>query len=66
MLRPIAYWQDFPAKGDVATIWGGGNPLVWWGAVTSIFIVAAQWFERRSLAGAFIVLVGLAFLFGLL
>ena len=56
MLRPIAYWQDFPAKGPVATIWGGGNPLVWWGAFTSIFILAAQWFERRSLVRAFIVL----------
>ncbi|HTY56148.1 MAG TPA: phospholipid carrier-dependent glycosyltransferase, partial [Candidatus Binataceae bacterium] len=54
MLRPIAYWQDFPAKGDVATIWGGGNPAIWWGALTAVFIVAAQWFERRSLTRAFL------------
>jgi predicted membrane-bound dolichyl-phosphate-mannose-protein mannosyltransferase len=54
MLRPIAYWQDFPAKGNVATIWGGGNPAIWWGALTSVFIVASQWFERRSIVRAFI------------
>ena len=26
MLRPVAYWQNFPDQGDVATIWGAGNP----------------------------------------
>jgi len=55
MLRPIAYWQDFPPKGDVvATIWGGGNPAIWWGALTAVFIVAAQWLERRGRVRAFI------------
>ena len=54
MMRPIAYWQDFPAKGDVATIWGGGNPALWWGALTAVSIVALQAFERRSMVRAFI------------
>ncbi len=34
MLRPVAYWQNFPKEGKVATVWGGGNPLIWWGALT--------------------------------
>ena len=40
MLRPIAYWQNFPPQGKVATIWGGGNPLLWWSALTAITITA--------------------------
>src|SRR6185437_3561688 len=36
MLRPIAYWQNFPPQGKVATIWGGGDPLLWWSALTAI------------------------------
>ena len=30
MLRPVAYWQNFPPQGDVSTIWGAGNPVTWW------------------------------------
>ncbi|MGH7926092.1 MAG: phospholipid carrier-dependent glycosyltransferase, partial [Candidatus Binatus sp.] len=42
MLRPIAYWQNFPKTGDVQTVWGGGNPILWWGALTAITITAVQ------------------------
>ena len=63
LLRPIAYWQNFPAKGDiVATIWGGGNPALWWGALTAVSIVGLQAIERRSLSRAFIVTGYLAYL----
>jgi hypothetical protein len=63
MLRPIAYWQDFPPNGNiVATIWGGGNPASWWGAVTAIIIVAFQAFERRSLSRTFLVIGYIAYL----
>ncbi len=63
LLRPIAYWQNFPAKGDiVATIWGGGNPALWWGALTAIWIVALQAIERRSLSRAFITIGYLGYL----
>jgi predicted membrane-bound dolichyl-phosphate-mannose-protein mannosyltransferase/Gpi18-like mannosyltransferase len=55
MLRPVAYWQNFPPKGDVATIWGGGNPLLWWSALTAITITAVRWIERGSPARAFLV-----------
>ncbi len=55
MLRPIAYWQDFPKTGNVSTIWGGGNPLLWWGALTAMTITAVQAIERPSLARSFLV-----------
>ncbi len=48
MLRPIAYWQNFPPQGKVATIWGGGNPLLWWGALTAITITAVRALERPN------------------
>ncbi len=54
MLRPIAYWQRFPPHGDVAVIWGGGNPILWWGAFAAIAITAVKWKRRGGLARAFL------------
>jgi Gpi18-like mannosyltransferase len=62
MLRPIAYWQSFPKTGDVQTVWGGGNPILWWGALTAITITAVQAFERPSLTRAFLVIGYLGYL----
>lgn len=62
MLRPIAYWQNFPPKGKVATIWGGGNPLLWWGALTAMTITAVRAIERPSPARTFLILGYLGFL----
>ena len=56
MLRPIAYWQNFPPQGKVATIWGGGNPLLWWSALTAITITAVRALERPNPARTFLVL----------
>ncbi len=56
MLRPVAYWQDFPKTGNVSTVWGGGNPLLWWGALTGITITAVKAIERPSLARSFLVI----------
>ena len=56
MLRPIAYWQDFPKTGKVSTIWGGGNPLLWWGALTAMFITAVRALERPSLERSFLLI----------
>ncbi|HUY18386.1 MAG TPA: phospholipid carrier-dependent glycosyltransferase [Candidatus Binataceae bacterium] len=56
MLRPIAYWQDFPKTGKVATIWGGGNPVLWWGALAAIMVYLGRTFERPNLVRAFIVI----------
>jgi dolichyl-phosphate-mannose-protein mannosyltransferase len=62
MLRPIAYWQNFPPQGSVATIWGGGNPLLWWGALTAITITAVRALERPNPARTFLVLGYLGYL----
>jgi dolichyl-phosphate-mannose--protein O-mannosyl transferase len=62
MLRPIAYWQDFPPQGKVATIWGGGNPLLWWSAFTAITITAVRLIERSNPARAFLVIGYLGYL----
>lgn len=56
MLRPVAYWQNFPKTGDVSTVWGGGNPLLWWGALTAITITAVKAIERPSLTRSFLVI----------
>jgi Gpi18-like mannosyltransferase len=62
MLRPIAYWQSFPKVGDVQTVWGGGNPILWWGALTAITITAVQAIERPTLTRAFLVIGYLSYL----
>jgi len=55
MLRPVAYWQNFPAHGKVALIWGAGNPLTWWAVVPAIMITSARALERPNLSRVFIV-----------
>ncbi len=62
MLRPIAYWQNFPKTGKVSTVWGGGNPLLWWGALTAITITAVDAFERPRLERSFLVIGYLGYL----
>ncbi len=62
MLRPVAYWQNFPKTGDVQTVWGGGNPVLWWGALTAITITAVQAIERPSLTRSFLVIGYLSYL----
>lgn len=62
MLRPIAYWQDFPKTGNVSTVWGGGNPILWWGALTAMTITAVQAIERPSLARSFLVIGYLSYI----
>lgn len=62
MLRPIAYWQNFPPQGKVATIWGGGNPLLWWSALTAIAITAVRAIERPNAARTFLVIGYLSYL----
>jgi predicted membrane-bound dolichyl-phosphate-mannose-protein mannosyltransferase len=62
MLRPIAYWQEFPKEGAVAIVWAGGNPVLWWGALTAITITAVQALERPTLARSFLVIAYLGYL----
>jgi dolichyl-phosphate-mannose--protein O-mannosyl transferase len=61
MLRPVAYWQDFPPRGAVATIWGAGNPLTWWAVVPAITVTGVRATERPNLTRAFILVGFLAY-----
>jgi dolichyl-phosphate-mannose-protein mannosyltransferase len=62
MLRPVAYWENFPAHGNVATIWGAGNPLTWWAVIPAITIAAVRTLERPRISSAFLVIGYLAYL----
>jgi hypothetical protein len=55
MLRPVAYWQNFPTHGKVALIWGAGNPLTWWAVVPAMMITAVRTMERPNLTRVFLV-----------
>ncbi|HVC44628.1 MAG TPA: phospholipid carrier-dependent glycosyltransferase [Candidatus Binataceae bacterium] len=61
MLRPVAYWQNFPNKGDVSTIWGAGNPILWWAVIPAITITAVRALERPGVTRTFIVISYLAY-----
>lgn len=62
MLRPVAYWQNFPAKGNVvATIWGAGNPLTWWAVIPAMAITAVKAVERPAITRSFLVIGFLAY-----
>ncbi|HZP45039.1 MAG TPA: phospholipid carrier-dependent glycosyltransferase [Candidatus Binataceae bacterium] len=62
MLRPVAYWQNFPPQGAiVATIWGAGNPLTWWAVVPAMAITAVRALERPSLTRVFLVIGFIAY-----
>jgi len=62
MLRPVAYWQNFPLHGDVSTIWGAGNPLTWWAVIPAMTIMAVRVTEHPNVARAFMVIGYLAYL----
>jgi Gpi18-like mannosyltransferase/predicted membrane-bound dolichyl-phosphate-mannose-protein mannosyltransferase len=55
MWRPVAYWQDFPTRGDVELIWGAGNPLTWWAVVPAMIIAGVRAVKRPNLVRTFIV-----------
>jgi Gpi18-like mannosyltransferase/predicted membrane-bound dolichyl-phosphate-mannose-protein mannosyltransferase len=56
MLRPVAYWQDFPTKGAiVATIWGAGNPLTWIAVIPAMAITMVRTAENPTLERVFLV-----------
>ena len=61
MLRPVAYWQNFPAHGNVALIWGGGNPLTWWAVLPAMIITGVRMIERPTLVRVFMVTGFLAY-----
>ena len=62
MLRPVAYWQNFPARGGpVATIWGAGNPVTWWTVIPAMTVTMVRAIERPSVTRSFMVIGFLAY-----
>lgn len=55
MLRPVAYWDKFPQTGDVAAVWGGGNPLLWWAVLPAIAAAALRAYEEIDFSRLFVV-----------
>ncbi len=66
MLRPILYWTkgEFFDNPDapVAGIRALGNPVLWWGAVASIPLVALRTIMQRNMARSFLVVGYVAYL----
>ena len=62
MLRPIAYWQNFPPQGKVATIWAAAIRCSGGAHSTAITITAVRALERPNPARTFLVLGYLGYL----
>jgi dolichyl-phosphate-mannose--protein O-mannosyl transferase len=61
MLRPVAYWLYLLPNGDVATIWGAGNPLLWWAVIPAMMITAVRALQRPDVTREFLVIGYLAY-----
>jgi dolichyl-phosphate-mannose-protein mannosyltransferase len=61
MLRPVAYWLYLLPNGDVATIWGAGNPLLWWAVIPAMMITAVRALQRPGVTREFLVIGYLAY-----
>ncbi len=57
MLRAPLYWQSTGDGGLIATIWAGGNPVLWWSSLAALIITVVREFQRPTLARTFM-LVG--------
>jgi Gpi18-like mannosyltransferase/predicted membrane-bound dolichyl-phosphate-mannose-protein mannosyltransferase len=57
LLRPVWYhFKDVPGDpSHVVGVWGGGNPLLWWGGFAAIVVTLARAIRERHLASMFLV-----------
>jgi Gpi18-like mannosyltransferase/predicted membrane-bound dolichyl-phosphate-mannose-protein mannosyltransferase len=57
LLRPVWYhFKDMPGDSSkVVGVWGGGNPLLWWGGFAAILVTLARGIRERHLASVFLV-----------
>lgn len=67
MLRAMLYWREygfFPGTASIGTgsILALGNPVIWWGVLAAVPLLAAQALSRKDLARGFVVLGYLSYL----
>lgn len=59
MLKPVWYYSNQDAQGNVANIYGMGNPLIWWAFLPAVFYAALEWVDSKFKAMALaVVLLG--------
>ena len=56
MLRAYNYAQQQDDMGNLVTVWGGGNPAIWWAALVAIVLAAIRAVRRDGIAWSFLVI----------
>jgi dolichyl-phosphate-mannose-protein mannosyltransferase len=54
LFHPYAYWNGHDDLGRVETIWGGGSPAIWWGALVAIFLATIRALRRQGIGWIFL------------
>lgn len=56
LLRPVWYhFKDVPNdSSQIVGVWGGGNPIVWWGGFAAIIVALARGIRERHLPSVFL------------
>ncbi|MCC6766510.1 MAG: phospholipid carrier-dependent glycosyltransferase [Deltaproteobacteria bacterium] len=56
LLRPVWYhFKDVPNDpSHVVGVWGGGNPILWWGGFAAILVALARGIRERHFASVFL------------
>jgi dolichyl-phosphate-mannose-protein mannosyltransferase len=65
MLRAPAYWRSVVGGEQMAAIWEGGNPVLWWGALSALAIGVVTAINRPSRERSFLAIGYLAFMLAL-
>jgi dolichyl-phosphate-mannose-protein mannosyltransferase len=65
MLRAPLYWQRAIGDGQVATIWAGGNPVLWWSSLGALAITLVDGVSRPTTARSFLLIGWVSYLFAL-
>lgn len=56
MLRAPLYWQRALGDGQIATIWEGGNPVLWWSSLGAVVITLVNGVSRPTIARSFLLI----------
>ena len=56
MLRAPLYWQSMAEPGLIATIWAGGNPVLWWASLGALVITIVRELQRPTLSRTFLLI----------